>query len=234
MSETSDTKPHLALSYIDSLSVWEICHRYWGYHPDETDTKCLPLDVQDFMRQMLLSNGFEFHDANGKEFLDIYIPFVLFGITYPRLEKIERQVTRRVFKKEVLDRLYIEKDDFAKWIIDNRHFFSVDLKLPAFWFTPYDIEYFEDEYGEKYNKTTTAPDNDSEPVESQQKRAALAKYAAPYKIKQDYIRYWLQGNYQLGQEGMAAVAFYTSLSADDKRLIAHTLIQKNEGVRNFV
>lgn len=94
MSETSDTKPHLALSYIDSLSVWEICHRYWGYHPDETDTKCLPLDVQDFMRQMLLSNGFEFHDANGKEFLDIYIPFVLFGITYPRLEKIERQVRK--------------------------------------------------------------------------------------------------------------------------------------------
>lgn len=224
MSETPADKPHFTLNHIEELSVWEVSHRYWGYNPDETAPKCLPLDVQDLAREMLLSNGLGFYDEEGNEFLDVYIAF---DIAYPRLGRIKKQVAQRVFNKALLDRIFVEKDDFAKWIIDNRRLAGVDLELPKFWFSPHDIEYFEEEYGEKYTEATPTPNNGTGPAESQQTRAALTRHAGPHKIKLDFIRYWLKEGYQPGQEKIAATAFYKTLSNDDKRLIAPSSILKN-------
>lgn len=210
------------LRYQDTLSIWELAHRLFDFHPDETNPKSLPLEVQDTIRNIVLSDGFNFYDIDGAEVLDI----ALIGkLVYPFRTRVETQVRKRQFKKAILDRLYIDREQFAEWWLQRRFLWEDEVSLPPFWFDKYEIESQEEEYQRQYGN---APDCGTEDEASpQQALAAYARHQPKHLIKQNLIRYWLAKGFQKGQEDLAAEQFFNSLSQEDQRLLTPSKILNN-------
>ena len=122
---------------LEQLSIWEVAHRWVGVDPDSTDPNNLPLDVRDRLRAIVIAIGgtLNVYDREGNETayhpsdLPLIARLLGEGKAHSELGAARQD---RVYRKEVLDRLYLLRDEVAMWCLRS------GIQLPPFWLQDWD------------------------------------------------------------------------------------------------
>lgn len=115
--------------FIDSLSVWEIAHRWYDHDPNLTDPKALPLDTQDLLRfitrlmyhhnlSVFDKDGYEYSNASNIPSFKEYDPFWGYfeDDSKPTFETEQDYI---VFKSEKYGEFEREKLKFHNQYVEN-------------------------------------------------------------------------------------------------------------------
>lgn len=119
------------LSY---LSVWEICHRWHGFNPNNADPENLPFEIQDslrFLSRLILAGSIPLLDEvfTTKPEAQSMNRYDLLMFETPEIPKAyEECVFHRKYDKSILDAYLINQADLFRCCVMN------DLPYPDFWF----------------------------------------------------------------------------------------------------
>lgn len=124
------------LHVISELSLWEISHYWHGFNPNQTNPKCLPVEVEKTLRALAASTSrgvyfrclprSVYHEA----FSDSALAYKILVRSIQR--KLRSAYYYRRYNKKFLDGLSMHRIALARWCK------TTGVPLPEFWFPPSD------------------------------------------------------------------------------------------------
>lgn len=121
------------LNTVKRFSIWELGHRWHNLEPESTDSKKLPLAVQDTLRS--LAGAYHYDDlmivnSNGVENKGAYHEPTQHRYKHEEIEEgLFNCYREKVFDKRQLESVYIEQQPLGKWCLEE------GIALPGFWFS---------------------------------------------------------------------------------------------------
>ncbi|SDA16518.1 hypothetical protein SAMN05216315_1088 [Nitrosospira sp. Nsp18] len=121
------------LNTVSRYSIWELGHRWHNLDPESTDSKKLPLVVQDTLRS--LAGAYHYDDlmivnSKGVENKGAYHEPTQHRYKHEEIEEgLADCNQRKIFDKPLLESVYIEQQPLGKWCLEK------GIALPDFWFS---------------------------------------------------------------------------------------------------
>jgi len=197
----------------ETLSLWEIAHRWNNHDPDKFRLAGVPLEVKDSIRLMMhaiLSLSLvAFNIITAKRPRDSDIPREFFIRTH--VDDFYACIDHGRCNKKLLKFIVIEQLQFQNWCERCK------IPLPEFWF-PKGWEHG-DLASSIIGIPTTTKTSDKSASEVAQK-AAQVRHEPLNKLKQEFCKYWLQGSFKSRAD--AARRFLKSLPPESGKLLVES------------
>jgi len=214
------------LDDLKYLNVWDIAHLWLGHDPNHSESKTVPVDVQNILRKLTFEiwRNLNVYDRQGEEIWKWYIPGIPIDISIePKLRKCYRE---GIFNKHFLKSLYLDRDEFdhfVDWWWGGYH-----LPTPSFWFSNLRWDSLDGLEAEEEAVTEAKTEAEKEAAldaynlrkSENARKAAKKRHEKTERLVDELCHFYEVGNFP--SYTAAATKFYDNLGTERKKLLAPT------------